>query len=216
MIAAATDGKTMSLALYDDAQTGMMSAAEFMAFYDTRPDGERWELVAGVPIMMTATTIAHQVIGSNLERLLNDAMEILGRRTIALQRSGVEITTDDYRPEPDLVVVDADFAQGQRYNDRVYLMAETISKSDRFLVPGRPARWIDVKRDIYRAHPACEAIVFVEQDQFDVLIDLRGPSGWTSQRLTDPLGVIELPPFGLRCAVRDLYKRTPLYRTAQA
>lgn len=206
----------MSLAIYDDAQSGIMSADEFMAFYDTRPDEERWELIAGVPIMMTAATMAHQVIGDNFSRLLNDAMEIIGRRAIALQRSGVEVTTDDYRPEPDLIVVDDDFAEGQRYSDRVYLMAETISKSDRFLVPGRPARWIDVKRDIYRAHPACEAIVFVEQNHFDVLIDLRSASGWTTQHLTDPFDVIELPPFGLRCAVRDLYKRTPLYRTAQA
>ena len=205
----------MSLASYSDTGTGVMSADEFRVFYDERPDGERWELIAGVPIMMTAATMAHQVIGSNFERLLNDAMDVFGRPSIALQRSGVEITTDDYRPEPDLIVVDADFAEGQRYSERVYLTAEIISRSDRFLVPGRPKRWIDVKRDIYRAHAACEAIVFIEQDRFDILIDLRTALGWTTTHLTDPSAVIELQPFGVHCMVRDLDKRTPLVRTAQ-
>ena len=205
----------MSLASYGDTGTGMMSADEFRIFYDERPDGERWELIAGVPIMMTAATMTHQVIGSNFERLLNDAMDAISRPSIALQRSGVEITNDDYRPEPDLIVVDADFEEGQRYSDRIYLSAEIISRSDRFLVPGRPKRWIDVKRDIYRAHAACEAIVFIEQDRFDVLVDLRTSSGWSTMHLTDSSDVIELQPFGLRCTVRDLYKRTPLYRVAK-
>src|SRR5258708_34875300 len=36
-----------------------------------RPDYERWELLAGIPMMMPPPTIAHNCIAGNLARLLN-------------------------------------------------------------------------------------------------------------------------------------------------
>ena len=48
-----------------------MQVSDFLAFLKNRPDGERWELVGGVPIIMAPPRIAHQRIASNIERALN-------------------------------------------------------------------------------------------------------------------------------------------------
>ena len=66
--------------------TGRMSGAEFRVFQDARPDHERWELVAGVPMMMTPPTIAHNHIAGNLERLLNSCLERYAPSLVATQR----------------------------------------------------------------------------------------------------------------------------------
>lgn len=199
----------MSLA-YDHTAESVMSAAEFTEFYERRPEGEHWELIAGVPIMMTPPTLVHNIISGNLARLLTDATKSIKRRVVAVQRSGIVITDDDYRPEPDVIVTDAVFDQNSRYSDRIYLVAETISRTDQIPVPGRPAKWIDVKREIYRAHEPCEAIIFIQQNRFDVVLDIRTETGWSTQNLTDPHALLDLPSFGLRCELRELYAQTPL------
>src|ERR1700694_2084035 len=51
-----------------------LSVEAFRNWVASRPDEERWELVAGVPMMMAPPTRDHQRIASNLERLLNDAI----------------------------------------------------------------------------------------------------------------------------------------------
>jgi Uma2 family endonuclease len=52
-----------------------LSVALFRGFLEGRPEEERWELIDGLPVMMAPPTKAHQRIASNLERLLNDALE---------------------------------------------------------------------------------------------------------------------------------------------
>ena len=52
-----------------------LSVDLFRGFLGGRPDEERWELIDGVAVMIAPPTKAHQRIASNLERLLNDALE---------------------------------------------------------------------------------------------------------------------------------------------
>jgi hypothetical protein len=121
----------------------------------------------------------------------------------------LNLDTDDYRPEPDVAVIDADYDREQRYIDRAYLLAEVISATDDVKVPGSNDNWIDVKRDLYLAHEPCEAVVIVEQDRMEVHLDARTDKGWHYQRL-GPDDELVLPTFGLRCLVSDLYRGTPL------
>jgi Uma2 family endonuclease len=65
----------MGIAISEDRRAGLMSGPAFREFQDHRPDHERWELIAGVPMMMSPPTIAHNRIAGNLERLLNEALE---------------------------------------------------------------------------------------------------------------------------------------------
>jgi Uma2 family endonuclease len=186
-----------------------MSAQQFRAFQDGRPDHERWELIAGVAMMMTPPTIAHNRIASNLERLLNDALASRDPSRIAVQRPGVELSSGDYRPEPDVSVIDVDYEASQRFVDRAYLLAEVVSDTDEVGVPETEKSWIDVKRDIYLGHPVCETVLIIEQDRMEVRVDVKTDKGWTSRTL-DHADELHLPEFGLTCAVADLYQGTPL------
>ena len=38
-----------------------MTADEFFAFTATRPDGEKWELIEGMPIMRRVLGVLHQI-----------------------------------------------------------------------------------------------------------------------------------------------------------
>src|SRR5436309_15189963 len=105
-----------------------LSVEAFRAFYQGRPEEERWELIDGVPMMMAPPTFVHQRIASNLERLLNDALETHDPGRAAYQRGGLNLkrAVANYDPEPDVVVVDVVLAQDQHYVDRFYLAAEVV------------------------------------------------------------------------------------------
>jgi Uma2 family endonuclease len=199
----------MGIAVSDNALE-RMSGADFRAFQEGRPDHERWELIAGVPMMMPTPSIAHNRIASNLERLLNDALARHDRSRLATQRLGIEIGSGDYRPEPDVAVIDADYAAEQWLVERCYLLAEIVSRSDEVRYPDTKKRWIEIKRDIYLAHPPCEAVLIIAQDRIEVGVDVRTPSGWRSETLAGADARLVLPTFGLTCLVGDLYDSTPL------
>ncbi len=200
----------MSLAVADrDIQK--MSAGAFRRFQARRPDRERWELVAGRPVMMAPASLAHNRIASNLERLLNDALEQHDSTRLACQRPGIELGADDrYRPEPDVAVIDADYEAGQRFVGRAYLLAEIVSGTDRETVPEAGRRWIDVKRDLYRAHPPCEAVVIVEQERPEVELSVRTAEGWRTEIVSGLDGRLALPSFGIETDLAALYDGTPL------
>jgi Uma2 family endonuclease len=189
-----------------------MSAREFRAFQAQRPDHERWELIGGVAIMMTPPTIAHNRIAGNLERLLNAGLATHDPSRFANQRPGVNLGRigEDFRPEPDVAVIDSDYLPDQRFVERAYLLAEVVSHTDKELVPGTDEAWLDVKRRLYLAHQPCEAVVMIEQDWIEVRLDLRAEQGWTSSTLTDLGDDLIIPGFGLRCRVAELYDGTPL------
>lgn len=174
----------------------------FRAFYESRPDEERWELIDGVAMMMASPTKAHQRIASNLEQLLNNALDRHNPSLVGYQRLGMNLRpiVENYDPEPDVVVLDADEKLDEHYADRFYLAAEVVSESDRTKV--------QLKRDVYRLHPNCIYIVTIRQDRHDIRIETRQGSEWLVQVLQRPTDIMTLPHFGLRCRIRDVYERT--------
>lgn len=199
----------MGIGIAERTRAGRMSGERFRVFQEGRPDHERWELVAGVPMMMTPPTIAHSRIAGSLERLLNDALVDHDQSRIAMQRPGIELGSGEFRPEPDVAIIDADYEPDQRFVERAYLLAEIVSATDGTRVPDTDARWIDVKRTIYLDHTACEAVLIIEQDRMEVRLDVRTQGGWNSQTL-GAADDLKLPAFGLQCAVAELYEGTPL------
>ncbi|UWU94814.1 Uma2 family endonuclease [Bradyrhizobium sp. CB1015] len=157
----------------DPAKAGRMSGERFRAFQEGRPDHERRELIAGVPMMMTPS------FSTTLWR----------STTMAASQCSVPASSSgraNFRPEPDVAVIDADYEPGQRFVDRAYLLAEIVSSTDGTRVPDTDAKWIDVKRTIYLAHAACEAVLIIEQDRMEVRLDTRTSAGWSSQRWVRP------------------------------
>ena len=180
----------------------ILSVASFRAWLASRPDEEHWELIEGVPMMMTPPNRRHQRIASNLETLLNAALQRHIPGFAAYQAIGINIvSTVPYDPEPDVAVIREDENPDPRYADRFYLVAEVLSESDKGI--------IESKRDIYRAHPSCMCILLVRQDRVEITVDRRAADGWRSQVLlaADELAV---PEFGLACPVRAVYRDTPL------
>src|SRR5215467_12398277 len=171
-----------------------MSVELFRSFVEGRPDEEHWELINGVAMMMAPATRAHQRIASNLEDLLNDALESHAPTLVAYQRLGVNIGPDvqDYDPEPDVTVVDAE-SEDERYSERFYLAAEDVSSRDH--------SYVESKREIYKLHEFCKCILTVQQDRFEVRVDLRTGTGWREQVLKQGDDTLALPEFGLRCKV---------------
>jgi Uma2 family endonuclease len=117
-----------------------------------------------------------------------------------------------YRPEPDVMVIDADYEPRQRFVYRAYLIAEIVSDSDNEPVPGEKEPWIAIKRRLYLAHPPCETVILVDPYRVDVRIDLRTKDGWTADRLTRLDERLAVPSCGLQCVVGEIYDRTPLNR----
>jgi Uma2 family endonuclease len=179
-----------------------LSVAAFRAWLQSRPDEERWELIDGVPMMMAPPTRDHQRIASNLERLLNDALEVHRPGLSAYQRVGLDLgsVAEHYDPEPDVAVVDANAGGDARYSDRFYLAAEVVSETDRGTADG--------KCEIYKRHSHCISVLVVRQDQYEVSISARAGDTWNTTVLSSPGDELVLSEMGLRCVVADLYKGT--------
>src|SRR5262245_41504916 len=180
----------------------ILSVASFRAWLTSRPDEEPWELIAGVPMIMTPPNRRHQRIASNLEALLNAALKGHHPTFAAYHDIGVNIvSTVPYDPEPDVAVIREDENPDPRYADRFYLVAEILSDGDKGV--------IESKRDMYRAHPSCTCILLVRQGRLEITVERRTADGWRSQVLhaADELTV---PEFGLACLVAEVYRDTPL------
>jgi Uma2 family endonuclease len=180
----------------------MLSVASFRAWLASRPNEEHWELIEGVPMMMTPPNRRHQRIASNLETLLNTALKRHNPLLAAYHDIGVNIvSTVPYDPEPDVAVIREDENPDPRYAERFYLVAEVLSESDKAI--------IESKRDIYRAHPSCTCILLIRQDRLEITVDSRTRDGWRS-RMLQGADELDLPEFGLTCLVKDVYRDTPL------
>jgi Uma2 family endonuclease len=187
-----------------------LPVAAFRSWVELRPDEEHWELIDGVAIMMAPPTRDHQRIASNLERLLNDAVERLPQPRLppvaAYQRIGVNLEpmVEDYDPEPDVAVVEVGLGSDPRYADRFFLVAEVVSLSDEPKIEG--------KREVYKRHPDCECVLVIRQDRYEVTVDRRTREVWAREALVAPDDRLSLPAFGLQCSLDDIYKGTVVPR----
>jgi Uma2 family endonuclease len=182
--------------------SGTMDVDEFMAFLETRPDNERWDLVEGVAVMMAPPSYAHQRIASNLCTVLNNAFAAQRLDLFAYQRAGVRNPgLRNFQPEPDVVVVPG-IAGYDLYSETFQLVGEVLS-------PTNTRQEIDLKLRRYREAPDNLYAVVIEPREF--LVEIHAKSrGWQPAKLTMADDAIEMPEFGLRCRVGDLYRGTPL------
>jgi Uma2 family endonuclease len=90
-------------------------------------------------MIMTPPAIAHNRIAGNLERLLNDALAAQDQGRIAMQRPGIELGSGEFRPEPDVAVIDAEYEPDQRFVDRAYHRAGSDGSASRYEI----AEWLE-------------------------------------------------------------------------
>jgi Uma2 family endonuclease len=179
-----------------------MDVDEFMAFLETRPDEEHWELIEGVAVMMAPASYAHQRIAYNLCNLLNTAFAERRSDLFAYFDAGVRSPgVRNFQPQPDIVVVPG-VAGYELYSERFWLVAEILS-------PSNTRQEIDLKLRRYREAPDNLYAVVIEPRAFMVEIHAKSRN-WQPAIFERPDDVIEMPEFALRCNVVDLYRGTPL------
>jgi len=182
--------------------SGTMDVDEFMAFLETRPDKERWDLIEGIAVMMAPPSHAHQRIAFNLAQLLNTTFAARKLDLFAYIGTGIRSPgVRNFQPQPDVVVVPG-VSGYDLYSERFQLVAEVISPSNR-------RQEIDLKLRRYCTAPSNLYAVVIEPREF--LVQIYSKRGtWQPVILTEAADPIEMPEFGLRCRVADLYVGTPL------
>jgi Uma2 family endonuclease len=179
-----------------------MDVDEFMAFLETRPHGERWELIEGVAVVMAPPSYARQRIVSNLCQLLNSAfaarhLDLFAYFDAAVRSPGVR----NFQPQPAVVVVPG-ISDYDLYSERFQLVGEVLS-------PTNTRQEIDLKLRRYRDAPDNLYAVVIEPREF--LVEIYAKRGnWQPAILRKSDDPIEMPEFGLSCRVADLYVGTPL------
>jgi Uma2 family endonuclease len=182
--------------------SGSMDVDEFMAFLETRPHGEHWELIEGVAVMMAPASYAHQRIVRNLCELLNSAFTDRKLDLFAYFDAGVRSPgVRNFQPQPDVVVVPG-VAGYELYSERFQLAAEVLS-------PSNTPTEIGLKLRRYREAPDNLYVVVIEPREISVVVYAKRHD-WRPTTLQAPDQLIEMPEFGLRCRVDDLYRGTPL------
>ncbi len=187
-----------------ERDTRLWTADQFFEFYMMRPDGERWQLVDGLAIMMVPPSKVHQRIADNLLGLLNATLRTSRPDLRAYRELGVRVpAVNDYQPEPDVAVVLAE-ATYTYYDDRFFLITEVIS-------PSNTAEMIDRKLELYQSHPDNLYCLTIDQDSVHVALWSR-EQGWARTDLRSLDDVLKLPAFDFEARLADIYDGTPLAR----
>jgi Uma2 family endonuclease len=84
-------------------KTGPMTVEEFYAFTDARPDGEKWELLEGEPVLNASPSRLHQRIIKNLTFVLATIERESEVSWEVLPGLGVRVSETN-RPEPDVLI----------------------------------------------------------------------------------------------------------------
>jgi len=179
-----------------------MDVDEFMVFYETRSDGEHWELIEGAAVLMTPASLAQRRIAHNLCDHLHSTftarrLDLFAYINVCVRSPGVR----NFQPQPDVVVIPG-IVGYDLYSERFQLIAEIFS-------PANTRKEIDLKLRRYREAPDNLYAVVIEPREFLVEIHAKR-SNWQPIILRKPNDPIEMPEFGLLCSVADVYRGTPL------
>ncbi len=176
---------------------------EYLAFIDTRPSEERWQLIDGVAMMLTPPTLRHQNIAHNLAFELKLHFRTTKLPYMVLLEVGLIVPEVAlFRPEADVAVVDPALDMDSSYADRFFLVAEVLSDSN-------SDADVEIKRQRYQLHPDNNTCLIISQTEVRIEVYARA-AGWEPVILTGLDDTLALPELGFACAVRDIYDGTSL------
>lgn len=173
-----------------------LTADEFYAFTESRPDGEKWELIEGKPILSPSANRIHQKIVRNLLVALG-AREV-GAGWEAIPGIGVRVSATDV-PIPDVLVRPATLLDDWKCDDMIVAF-EVLSPS----TADRDLRW---KRRAYAGLASLAHYVVVAQDAAEVTVYDR-QDGFAERRIEGFNEALALPALGVEIALQDIYLNT--------
>jgi Uma2 family endonuclease len=176
-----------------------MSVEEYLAWAETRPEGERTELVAGEVVLMAPERNRHNLVKTNAVVALRLAVREAGVSCTVLG-DGATVVVDERTafepdavvqcgaaPDPDAVTVDAPL-----------IVVEVISPSSRGVDTGR-------KLGGYLSLPSMRHYLVLDPVRCTVLHHARDEGGRIETRQLVGTGSVELDPPGLTFGVDELF-----------
>jgi len=179
-----------------------MTIEEFLAFTDSRPEEERWELIEGVAVMNPAPIERHQVVVANIVTYLMSHKGRTGVKWLPLPGVGTRVPASPHSlPQPDVFVKEG-AATDLPVTDDALVLFEVLSRSN----TKADQAW---RRRVYASVPNCRHYVTVSLKAVEVCAYDRD-ADWQRRSLTSLEQALDLPALGLAMPVADIYRWTPL------
>ena len=171
-----------------------MRVAEYREWVAARPEGERWELIDGAPVLMAPPAYRHQQIVSNVEAALRRLARLQGCWALS-NLAVLSEAFDDYAPIPDATVRCGNPLPDGYVSDPL-LVDEVLSPSTMINDRGFKARF-------YQSIPSLRTLLLIDQDEARIEV-WRRDAEWTMRiaRAGEPIDLSEL---GGAIAVADVY-----------
>ena len=184
------------------AEIDQMTIAEFLAFYDSRPRGEKWELIEGVAVMSPSPTEWHQRIAANLTAALDAAKLATGAPWTAVLGVGTHVPVSPKSlPEPD-VFVKAGTLTNSSTTDDALILFEVLSKSN----TKADQAW---RKRVYASVPNCQHYVTISTRTAEVIRHDRA-DGWQGERIEGLDAELALPAIAVTIPLRNIYRWTTI------
>ena len=184
------------------AKTDQMSIEAFLAFFDTRPGGEKWELIEGFPVMSPAPTQWHQRIAGNLITALDLVKLASGASWVAMLGVGTRVPiAPNSLPQPDVYVQEG-AAQPSSVTDDALILFEILSRSN----TRADQAW---RQRVYASVANCQHYVTISTKSAEVVRHDRA-GGWKGLKIKGLDRILELPAIKVDLPLRDIYRWTPI------
>jgi len=179
-----------------------LTIEEFLAFTETRPDEERWELIEGVAVLNPSPVDHHQVVVLNIGTYLMAHKQRTGVTWLPMLGVGTRVPISPRSlPQPDVFVKEG-AAIGSPVTDDALVLFEVLSRSN----TRADQAW---RRKVYASVPNCQHYVTVSLKAVEVHVCNRS-DGWKRSAHTNLADALALPALGVSMPLADIYRWTPL------
>ncbi len=184
------------------AEADQMTIEEFLAYMDTRPDGERWELIEGVAVMNAAPTQWHQIIASNIVHVLLTRKAASKAPWLPLLGVGTRVPiSPNSLPQPDVYIQEG-VAQSSPLTDDALVLFEVLSKSN----TKADRAW---RKRVYASIPNCQHYVTVSMKSAQIMRYDRA-AAWSETTVSGLESTLALPAITFEIPLRHIYQWTPI------
>jgi Uma2 family endonuclease len=182
------------------AEIDQMTVEEFLAFYDARPLGEKWELIEGVAAMSPSPTNFHQRIIQNLSSALDEVKLKQNAEWVVFLGISLRVPISPHSlPQPDLYVAERAGEPTAVTNDALVIF-EVLSPSN----TKADQAW---RRRMYSSVPNCQHYVAVAGRKPEITRYDRA-NNWSGVTISGLEATLDLPALNAALPLAQVYRWT--------
>lgn len=176
-----------------------MTTDEFVRWAETRPEGERWELIDGEPVAMAPERLGHARAKLRALQALQAAIAARGLACEAFI-DGVAVRVDDRSTyEPDALV-----RCGEPLDDDTLLVADPVVVVE-VASPSTGKADLTTKLEGYLRIPSLRHFLIVNAGRRSVIHHARDATGRITTSILQPPAALDLDPPGLTVSLAALF-----------